>query len=321
MKTPKNELNDLLAQTDGVEREALLQTWELVGHAKPPAPMDPDRTEGLRKSLREAVRDRTAHAGLDGSERETARRPRGPLVFRIRLVAAAVITVFVVAAGVWGFLPKSYLGAEGGNLVVTHVLRDGAQVQLAPGARLTGGARFSARRSYALDGEAWFEVDFNPDRPFSVETAHAEITVLGTSFAVRDWSSGVRQETSVFLKSGSISLRNTASDSTITMEPGVSFRSSLDGLKESQAYGEVTATAWTSGDLHFQAEPLGYVLDDVSRRFNVDISWTSAVDADRPVSGVFRAPDEVEVVLRDLAAYMSVMYRPTATGFELYAPD
>ncbi len=65
-------------------------------------------------------------------------------------------------------------------------MEDGSRITLSPKSKISYPKRFTARqREVYINGEAFFEITKNPDRPFLVY-AHGLVTkVLGTSFWVR----------------------------------------------------------------------------------------------------------------------------------------
>ena len=65
-------------------------------------------------------------------------------------------------------------------------LEDGSKVTLKPESELRFSEPFAdSERIVLLDGEAFFEVSANPDRPFLVNTGELTTKVLGTSFSVK----------------------------------------------------------------------------------------------------------------------------------------
>ena len=62
---------------------------------------------------------------------------------------------------------------------------DGSHVVLRPGTQITIAKGFGAgNRDLELDGEAIFEIEGRPEKPFIVHTGNLEIAVLGTWFHV-----------------------------------------------------------------------------------------------------------------------------------------
>ncbi len=71
-----------------------------------------------------------------------------------------------------------------GQKLTIH-LEDGTLVQLNSNSRLRYSGHFDSMRTVYLDGEAYFEVVEDPNRPFEVITQDVRTTVLGTKFGIR----------------------------------------------------------------------------------------------------------------------------------------
>ena len=80
-------------------------------------------------------------------------------------------------------------------------LDDATTVALSPGSKLTVSKSFNAiDRQVHLEGEAFFDVARNEDKPFLVQTNQVAVTVLGTSFLVND--------SAVVVKTGKVVVEN-----------------------------------------------------------------------------------------------------------------
>ncbi|MFL5743531.1 MAG: FecR family protein [Niastella sp.] len=85
------------------------------------------------------------------------------------------------------------------------VLSDGSEVVLEKNSRLTYAANFSSgKREVYLEGNAFFNITRNPQRPFIVYTQTIVTKVLGTSFYVKAMSSA--ETASVVVKTGKVSV-------------------------------------------------------------------------------------------------------------------
>ncbi|MFY0605422.1 MAG: FecR domain-containing protein [Cyclobacteriaceae bacterium] len=100
-------------------------------------------------------------------------------IFRI---AAAIVLVLGV---VFSLLKNNDTNVYGEPVseVTSFDLPDGSVATLQRGASITIGD-FSQSRDVELVGKAFFEVEKNPDKPFTVVTKNASVRVLGTSFVV-----------------------------------------------------------------------------------------------------------------------------------------
>ena len=107
------------------------------------------------------------------------------------------------------------------NAIRTDTLPDGSVITLNKNSSLKLPHNFK-EREIGLQGEAFFRVATDKDRPFHVHTNGITITVLGTSFNVR---AGDSNKTTILVESGRISVQNEFgniqldSGETITLTP------------------------------------------------------------------------------------------------------
>jgi transmembrane sensor len=98
-----------------------------------------------------------------------------------------------------GFLEQSNTG----NTPKSLQLEDGSSVTLHPGSKLAYPKHFAAsKREVYLEGEAFFNVSKNPNRPFFVYNNNIVTQVLGTSFDIR----GKNGQVEVAVKTGRVAV-------------------------------------------------------------------------------------------------------------------
>ncbi|SUJ07862.1 fec operon regulator FecR [Sphingobacterium spiritivorum] len=99
-------------------------------------------------------------------------------------------------------------------------LSDGTKVRLAPASTFTYPKEFKGNiRKVELNGDAYFEVSHNPQKPFTVHTSHLDVQVLGTSFNVHAFTEDLITKIALF--EGKVNVSN----STISknLMPGQQF--------------------------------------------------------------------------------------------------
>lgn len=121
-----------------------------------------------------------------------------------RIAVAAALLGMIVTAGWFLFHSRRQPAIE---WVETYnpkgtrssiVLPDGSKVWLAADSRLKYPKAFAAdRRDLYLEGEAFFEVTRNPQRPFVVKLEEGAVRVLGTSFDIKAYKNHQQITTSV----------------------------------------------------------------------------------------------------------------------------
>jgi ferric-dicitrate binding protein FerR (iron transport regulator) len=119
-------------------------------------------------------------------------RPVRRLFYIKRIAVAAALLGMIVTAAWFLFHTRRQPAVE---WVETYnpkgtrssiVLPDGSKVWLAADSRLKYPKTFAAnRRDLYLEGEAFFEVTRNPQRPFVIKLEEGAIRVLGTSFDIK----------------------------------------------------------------------------------------------------------------------------------------
>lgn len=188
-----------------IEAEARAWLVQLDGHRPPPQELGEFREWLARSPLhREAFRQAAAawnHLDslsglLDGDSREQRRVQSAGTGLLTRLsarpAAAALLAVCLVAAlAVYLNTPASlrqspYVADYGSGVgeVRTVSLPDGSSVRLNTHSHIEVAFDDESRNIHLSDGEAWFEVAHNPDRPFLVYAGKVVVRAVGTAFSV-----------------------------------------------------------------------------------------------------------------------------------------
>lgn len=132
-----------------------------------------------------------------------------------RYAAVAVVTGLILTAGYLFFVNsnskpefkaflasndiKQYINTD--HIPVTLKLEDGSSVTLQPKAILKYPVHFSnSIREVSLEGEGFFEISKNPQRPFLVYNKNVVTRVVGTSFIIKTNDS----KTEVIVKTGKV---------------------------------------------------------------------------------------------------------------------
>lgn len=105
----------------------------------------------------------------------------------LRWTAAAVAAAAVLFLFLWRRPdPVTWQQIASRDAIRTDTLVDGSIVTMNKHSRLFGPSTFATKeRTVALEGEAFFQIAPDKDRPFHIRVNSMSITVLGTSFNVR----------------------------------------------------------------------------------------------------------------------------------------
>ncbi len=272
-----------------------------------------DHKDGLAKALEdhEALVDQKARVSDDAklfneawAEHLTAsRKPiRSRRASRVRWPAriglglsALTLASLIYVAGVQESNRLAVTAPQDSNLLVT--LADGSTARLSPGSSLTylPGAEFN--RAVDLDGTAFFDV-VSRSPGFTVETAQARTTVLGTRFSV----SGRSDHTEVVLVSGKVAVAPLVMpDAIVVLEPGQSTRVDRATPPSTPEVANIPkALSWTHL-LIFRETPMSDVVASIEAVRGVTVIVDSDLAA-LQVSGTFEPEQSAEEVLAILAA-------------------
>lgn len=199
----------------------------------------------------------------------------------MRAIAASAVLA-TVAAGMlsWSLYETFYWPEVGDEAVVAAAadpvrnarLSDGSRLQIA--ARSTVEVNYSERQRYLelRDGEAYFAVTHNPDRPFVVHIDDMRVRAVGTAFNIRR----AGQRTVVTVTEGTVevyresqdrNIRAVAGEQVVWEEPSGNEPQAVPVTPEIQiASVDVSEVlAWREGRLEYTDEPLYAVIADFNR--------------------------------------------------------
>ena len=155
-------------------------------------------------------------------------------------------------------------------------LPDGTLVWLNNDSKLRYPAVFGEkRRLVELDGEGYFEVTKNPQKPFIVNTKSIGIKVLGTKFNVSSYDSD--QKTEVALLEGKVALlkdgtRDRPDNLISNLAPGEIAKFKKEDHKLTIVRTDVNRyIAWKEGKLVFYETPFDEIIPKVERWYNCSI--------------------------------------------------
>lgn len=196
-------------------------------------------------------------------------------------------------------------------------LSDGTKVCLNAGSTFTYPARFAAdRRTVELDGEAFFEVSANKERPFVVHTPACDVEVVGTKFNVDAYA---RTHTfSAALMEGKIKVKNNvdpsevihlAPDQQVVLSEG---RLAVNPIRDYDIY------RWKEGLICFKDLNFIELMKRIERYYGIALVIENPSLADHAFSGTFRISDGIENLLRVLQKDVDYRYTRSEDGNVIY---
>lgn len=320
-------MRDWLDALPAEDRNELERTWRLTAVASEPSPS----TEAVKNSLlrvqqrlqqqSEACRplregDSEGPQRLDRSARRRSRLSRVGLG-----VAAAVTAVLLFALG-YALIPATATAPRGET--VTATLPDGTIVELNSASSIAYRRGFLwGDRHVELDGEAYFDVAAL-ERPFVVETFNAQVAVTGTAFNVRARASDVQAATTVVVEEGRVLFSSIARPADrIAIAAGQ--MSQLDGdagaPNPARTVERDGRMAWRTGGLFFTNRPVGDILDELERRFDVSIREEPPSMRSKPLTLYRPSADSLASILADVCAFLKLTCEADRDPILLRAPE
>ena len=199
-----------------------------------------------------------------------------------RYVSAAAVVLVLIAAGIWfsrGDMGQSqgpvFYSAAADTLRQMTELPDGSKVWLRGGSSIEFNEDFEPRE-VALSGEAFFEVESDPDNPFTVLAGGSAARVLGTKFNIATRESG---EVELVVTEGRVAFgeetRETAELEVFTADEGAVFVRETQVVQRLQSI-PVNLRSWQSGKLVFRNTPLRSALIDLENYYGKHYSITDS---------------------------------------------
>ncbi|WP_017731229.1 FecR family protein [Nafulsella turpanensis] len=267
--------------------------WVLTS-PPPPAKID---TQTAWEKVRKTIRP---------EQQKIKQRPLWPLTARI----AASVALLIGLAWLVQLLFFPYYSMEvvaSGNEQKMFLLPDSSQVWLNKHSRLIYQPDFEgAERAVILEGEAFFEVKHDPEKPFTVETAEALTTVLGTSFNLRAYPEEETVELRVATGKVAFAAEEEQAQALVPAGYAAILQKPVNTISKFRNLSE-NAWAWKSGSLTFKGESLAEVALVLERYYGVNLRLQNPQLANCRFTGSFQEP-ALKEVLQVLATALQLEY-------------
>ncbi|QNL49282.1 FecR domain-containing protein [Olivibacter sp. SDN3] len=270
----KQEENTKIAAFDGKKREVQL----LVG-------------EGEEEVDLENTRNTISVAG------QTVKRENGELIYRDLANSLEKINTLVVPP------TKDY----------KLTLADGTKVWLNSSSRLKFPMAFLAEsREVYLEGEAYFEIASDVEKPFIVHTAESTIRVLGTKFNLSAYD---QQAVTTALVEGKVQME-TSGGAVVELIPG--YKGVYDkNMLSKESFDASEVLSWKEGVCYFRNRSLLEIGNIIYRWFDLPVFFDNDNIKSKTITGLLEKQD-LEGFLNDLEASLNIKYRLSEKGVYFY---
>lgn len=162
------------------------------------------------------------------------------------------------------------------------------------------------RREVHLDGEAFFKVSKNKDRPFYVKTLNQEIKVLGTSFGVSAFAEDETVKTTLVSGSVLVQPKNTRLAG-VELSPGEQSILAKDKLRKEHVDTD-SELSWLDGSFSFKSDDIQSVMKMLQRWYDIEVHYEGQVSKER-FNGVIPRSESIDPVLELLEKTKSVRFK------------
>ena len=189
------------------------------------------------------------------------------------------------------------------------VLSDGTKVKLNSGSELKYPVNFideEKNRMVYLNGEAFFEVKKNTERPFIVNTKEMDIQVLGTKFNVTSYDNDEKSYT--VLLEGKVAAHNKLDKEEYkTLQPNqrVFFKGSKLNTEQVNVEKYV---AWINNKLVFIDDTFEVIKNKLERKYDITIK-NNYEDLNKIMITATFENEEIEQVLKTFQTYQPFNYK------------
>lgn len=202
---------------------------------------------------------------------------KNPFSYFYRIAIAAVV-IMALGLGIKLYLQsderysKKIIANVSNDTIKEIKLEDGSVVWLNENSKLDVPSHFGKKqRKVRLQGEAYFEIAKNKQKPFIIETKSAITEVVGTSFNIRALENESKITVSVSTGKVAFYLLKERS-SKVLLTPGMKGICNIETRKiETSPENDLNYLAWKTGVLQFKNTPLADVCNSISKFYNVRV--------------------------------------------------
>ena len=228
--------------------------------------------------------------------------------FKKFLRVAAVIAVLLAGSYFYvSTLDESVVTGFAEHSEVT--LPDDSEIFLNAGTKVSFSKKdWDTKRNVSLDGEAFFKVA--KGKKFTVSTTNGTVTVLGTQFNVENREGFFEvtcYEGLVSVTHNNLETKLPAGNSFVVVDGKI-----IDSPKPNTAQ-----PTWMSNESSFESIPLGYVLSELERQYNITVK-TENVNTDLLFTGTFSNTD-LNMALKSISTPSKIRYKKEGDNVLFYA--
>lgn len=216
----------------------------------------------------------------------------------------------------WGNPVKYVVSSVPVTKQLRLTLSDGSKVMLNSGSKIRYPVKFAreVREVFLEEGEAYFEIEHDVEKPFVVVSSGIRTEVLGTAFNV--WSYQSSNEIEVAVTRGKVAVSDFV-NKRVFLEPDEQITiNKSSGKAEKQTIKASDEIAWTEGKLSFDNEALSHVAMILQNAYDVEISFRQVEIKAIRFTASFVRGDPLDDIIYAIAKANKLEYRYTNKRIE-----
>lgn len=228
-------------------------------------------------------------------------------------IVAAVCLLFIFSTALFLYntnqqSTEHYYTLLTGEHTSPFTMADGTIITLNKNSRLSYSNKYGEKnRNVKLDGEAYFEVTKDANKPFIVKMDEASITVLGTHFNIK--ANTKSDNITATLVEGSIRFESEKQNVVMTPNQQLTFSRSTNKIDIKEIETD-TYTAWRDGLLKYKSIPFFQLIEDLQNIYSVKIQITDKrlTESSVTVSGTFEQKQNIEQILKVISHSLPIQW-------------
>ncbi len=255
---------------------------------------------------------------IDFEESTTEKKERS-LFANIYRYAAALLAIAIAAFSIYYVVNNPGSEQVVAQIQVQEVeLSEGSKVTVNSNSRLTYPKKFQQdKREVTLNGEAFFEVAKDPERPFIINAGKMRVEVLGTSFNVKAYEN--LEQVEVVVSTGKVAVYSLDKpDEQVVLVKGqkaIFYKSSTK--IEATLNEDINFASWKTKEIIFEDTPMPEVIRIINEIYKSDLKLVGDQLNECPVTTTFDN-QSLKAILNVLESTLDLSIKEKGNSFEVY---
>lgn len=212
-------------------------------------------------------------------------------------IAASLLIISLVATYFVGQKPdtQEFITYHNGYGKTTTIsLEDGSKISLNSNSTLKYPQHFATdKREVELEGEGFFEISKDKDRPFTVKTSKLSTKVLGTKFNISAYRNIA--DVSVALVEGSVEVQLADKSGKLILKPNEMATVNINNRIEKTTFDHKAITEWQTGAISFENASFENVASKIYNAYGITL-LNKTGDKNWQYSGSFTKTDYISII-------------------------